>query len=169
MSQPPPPPHTTTPPTQTHDATISYIAGEDPSRLQLAAQYFGLTHTRTSKSKSNNHANNPNSIWSHVSAFFLCSDTTLEAARMHSVGVMAREERVAEDGSLHVMSMGRMRRSRIRCTEEYEDLMDIFQVRPVLLVVEGEDDDDLEEVLVDTVEGGSITAAVFGIVKGMGM
>ena len=82
---------------------------------------------------------------------------------MHSVGVLAREERVAGDGSLHVMSMGR----RIRFQKkEYEDLMDIFQEPSVLVM---DEDEDLEEVLVDTVEGGSMTAAVFGIIKGMGM
>ena len=89
---------------------------------------------------------------------------------MHSVGVIAREERVAGDGSLHVMSMGRRIRFKKK-KKEYEDLMDIFQEPSVLVMDEDEvgEDEDLEEVLVDTVEGGSITAAVFGIIKGMGM
>ena len=106
-----------------------------------------------------------NNIWS-----LLFADRTLEAARMHSVGVIAREERVAGDGSLHVMSMGRRIRFKKK-KEEYEDLMDIFQEPSVLVMDEDEvgEDEDLEEVLVDTVEGGSITAAVFGIIKGMGM
>ena len=97
------------------------------------------------------------------------SDSTLEAARMHSVGYLAKEERVAKDGSLHLMSISKRKRSAKPPT--YGDLMDLFHQKPLepleVQVRDMEEEEDYEEVIMESVEGGTITAAIFGIVKGM--
>jgi proton-coupled amino acid transporter len=84
---------------------------------------------------------------------------------MHSVGVMTQEERIAGDGTLHLMSISRRKKG----TEPtYKDLMDLFHQKPLepLETVRETEDDEYEEVVLDSVEGGSLTAAIFGIVKG---
>mmetsp|Transcript_25182 Transcript_25182/g.37266 ORF Transcript_25182/g.37266 Transcript_25182/m.37266 type:complete len:680 (+) Transcript_25182:99-2138(+) len=97
------------------------------------------------------------------------SDSTLEAARMHSVGYLAKEERVAKDGSLHLMSISKRKRSAMPPT--YGDLMDLFHQKPLepleVQVRDMEEEEDYEEVIMESVEGGTITAAIFGIIKGM--
>jgi len=164
-----------------HAAT--YVAGEEADRLQSAAQYFGIKNTRAPLrpvrvaaqhlTENTSSSKNPHSksilkfgstVWSNVGLLF--SDSTLEAARMHSVGVMAQEERVAGDGTLHLMSISRRKKG----TEpSYKDLMDIFHQKPLepLEIVRETEDEEYEEVVWDSVEGGGLTAAIFGIVKGM--
>jgi proton-coupled amino acid transporter len=164
-----------------HAAT--YVAGEEADRLQSAAQYFGIKNTRAplrpvrvaaqhiteiTSSSRNPHSKSilkfGSTVWSNVGLLF--SDSTLEAARMHSVGVMAQEERVAGDGTLHLMSISRRKKG----TEpSYKDLMDIFHQKPLepLEIVRETEDEEYEEVVWDSVEGGGLTAAIFGIVKGM--
>lgn len=97
------------------------------------------------------------------------SDSTLESARMHSVGYLAKEERVAKDGSLHLMSISKRKRSAMPPT--YGDLMDLFHQKPLepleVQVRDMEEEEDYEEVIMESVEGGTMTAAIFGIVKGM--
>lgn len=160
---------------------VTFVAGEESDRLKSAAQYFGIKNTRTplkpvrqiaaqpsnEKSSKNPHSKSilkfGSTVWSNVGLLF--SDSTLEAARMHSVGVMAQEERIAGDGTLHLMSISRRKKG----TEPtYKDLMDLFHQKPLepLEIVRETEDDDYEEVVLDSVEGGSLTAAIFGIVKG---
>lgn len=84
---------------------------------------------------------------------------------MHSVGVTAKEERLAGDGTLHLMSVAKRRKG---TKPTYEDLTNLFHQTP-LEPLEYEvrpTDEEYEEVVMDSVEGGSITAAIFGIVKG---
>jgi proton-coupled amino acid transporter len=162
-----------------HAAT--HVSGEEPDRLKSAAMYFGIKNTRAplkpvrqvaSQPSNENSSKNPHSksilkfgstVWSNVGLLF--SDSTLEAARMHSVGVMTQEERIAGDGTLHLMSISRRKKG----TEPtYKDLMDLFHQKPLepLETVRETEDDEYEEVVLDSVEGGSLTAAIFGIVKG---
>lgn len=160
---------------------LTYSAGEDEGRLKSAAKYFGIKNTRTPlKSVRETPSENPNhptennhsrsilkfgsTVWSNVGLLF--SDSTLEAARMHSVGVTAQEERVAGDGTLHLMSVAMRRKGAAPPT--YEDLTDLFHQKPLepLELEVRAKDEEYEEVLLDSVEGGSITAAIFGIVKG---
>ena len=170
---------------QQHAAT--YSLGEDQGRLQSAAKYFGIKSTRTPLKSVRAAANQPTNttdlptasnahsrsilkfgatVWNNVGLVF--SDSTLEAARMHSVGVTAQEERIAGDGTLHLMSISRRKKG---TKTTYEDLMDVFHKKPLEPLVEVEvrptDEDDYEEVVLETVEGGSIVAAIFGIIKGM--
>jgi Amino acid permeases len=103
-------------------------------------------------------------VWDNVGLIF--SDSTLEVARMHSVGVMAQEERIAVDGTLHLLSISKRRKG---TKPTYRDLTDIFHrepLEPLEYEVRETEDEEYEEVVIDSVEGGSITAAIFGIVKG---
>jgi len=158
------------------------VAGEDKERLASAAQYFGIKNTRkplkpvrfAPSTTGNSASSNPHSrsilkfgstAWNNVGLLF--SDSTLEAARMHSVGVTAREERIAGDGTLHLMSISKRRKG---SQPTYKDLMDIFQQQPLEPLeydVRSTEDEDYEEVVLDSVEGGSITAAIFGLGKYM--
>lgn len=160
--------------------TLAYITqGEDQGRLKSAAKYFGIKNTRTPlKSVREAQPNNPNpnthsrsilkfgsTVWSNVGLLF--SDSTLEAARMHSVGVTAQEERIAGDGTLHLMSISKRKKG---TKPTYEDLMGLFHQKPLEPLeyeLEPIDEEEYEEVMLDSVEGGSIVAAIFGIIKGM--
>lgn len=102
----------------------------------------------------------------------LFTDSTLEAARMHSVGTLAKEERVSRDGTLHLLSVSKRKKGIGAPPPTYGDLMDLFHpstqpLEPMEVEVRETDDVEYEEVVVESVEGGTITAAVFGIVKGM--
>jgi len=144
MSQPPKP----TP------VASTYVAGDDPSRLKDAAAYLGLDRARR-----------PTTYRVREAVGSLLSDTTLESARMHSVGTLASDERVDEGGTIHLMTLSRRRRAG-GVRPEYEgggDLMSIFS-KP-MEIAEGEEGEEEYEV-VDTVEGGSLGAATFGIIKG---
>lgn len=157
----------------------TYTQGEDQGRLKSAAKYFGIKNTRTPlKSVREAQPNNPNpnthsrsilkfgsTVWSNVGLLF--SDSTLEAARMHSVGVTAQEERIAGDGTLHLMSISKRKKG---TKPTYEDLMGLFHQKPLEPLeyeLEPIDEEEYEEVMLDSVEGGSIVAAIFGIIKGM--
>jgi hypothetical protein len=157
----------------------TYTHGEDQGRLKSAAKYFGIKNTRTPlKSVREAQPNNPNpnthsrsilkfgsTVWSNVGLLF--SDSTLEAARMHSVGVTAQEERIAGDGTLHLMSISKRKKG---TKPTYEDLMGLFHQKPLEPLeyeLEPIDEEEYEEVMLDSVEGGSIVAAIFGIIKGM--
>lgn len=183
--------------------TVTYQPGEDPNRLAEAAKSFGLANARTPlvnvreapEFSSNGDGNIEDhlssslqyryvsqsmvkfgsTLWKNVGILF--SDSTLEAARMHSVGTLAKEERVSHDGSLHLLSVARRKKGGIQ-PPSYGDLMDLFQKpgggygpvigkEPMEVEVRETEDVEYEEVLVESVEGGTITAAVFGIVKGM--
>eukprot|EP00557_Chaetoceros_sp_GSL56_P012104 CAMPEP_0176480756 /NCGR_PEP_ID=MMETSP0200_2-20121128/2449_1 /TAXON_ID=947934 /ORGANISM="Chaetoceros sp., Strain GSL56" /LENGTH=615 /DNA_ID=CAMNT_0017876901 /DNA_START=2368 /DNA_END=4215 /DNA_ORIENTATION=- len=166
----------------THEKyAATYAVGEEHSRLQSAAQYFGLQNTRTPASASNNNGGRHmhsrsilkfgSTVWDNVGLLF--SDSTLEAARMHSVGVMAQEERIAGDGTLHLLSISRRKKGftapTTTTTTTTTDLMDLFHRKPIEALeyeVRETGDEEYEDVIIDSVEGGSITAAIFGIVKG---
>ncbi len=184
--------------------TATYQPGEDPNRLAETAKSFGLTNARTplrpvreapefsSNSDGNGHEDDLSSslqyryvsqsmvkfgsmVWKNAGILF--SDSTLEAARMHSVGTLAKEERVSRDGTLHLLSVSRRKKGGIQ-PPSYGDLMDLFHKpgggygpvlgrEPMEVEVRETEDVEYEEVVVESVEGGTITAAVFGIVKGM--
>mmetsp|Transcript_7163 Transcript_7163/g.8290 ORF Transcript_7163/g.8290 Transcript_7163/m.8290 type:complete len:671 (+) Transcript_7163:156-2168(+) len=180
--------------------TATYQPGEDPNRLAESAKSFGLANARTplrpvreapefsfhSDGNGHGHEDDLSSslqyryvsqsmvkfgsmVWKNAGILF--SDSTLEAARMHSVGTLAKEERVSRDGTLHLLSVSRRKKGAIQ-PPSYGDLMDLFH-KPVLgrepmeVEVRETEDVEYEEVVVESVEGGTITAAVFGIVKGM--
>jgi hypothetical protein len=139
----------------------TYVVGEDDSRLANAAHYFGLASARRPLGN----------VRQAVTAMF--QDHTLESARMHSVGVLAEDERVDQSGTLHLMTLTHRKRRKdgVMSSNEpptsYGNLQDLFHKGPIITASTIEDDDDEEEeVLQDTVEGGSLTAAVFGIIKG---
>jgi len=156
-----------------------HSGGRSGTSLKSAAKYFGIKNTRTPlKSVREAQPNNPNpnthsrsilkfgsTVWSNVGLLF--SDSTLEAARMHSVGVTAQEERIAGDGTLHLMSISKRKKG---TKPTYEDLMGLFHQKPLEPLeyeLEPIDEEEYEEVMLDSVEGGSIVAAIFGIIKGM--
>ena len=117
-------------------------------------------------------------VWNNVGLIF--SDSTLEAARMHSVGVTAADEHVAGDGTLHLRSVVRRRRIKkstvaladmfkppSSITEEKTEGAEVEITDIITQRGEGEKEEEYEEVVVSEVEGGSIPAAIFGIIKGM--
>lgn len=133
----------------------TYIAGEDAGRLQTIAHSMGLLRAR----------NPMTNVRAAVSS--MLHDSTLEAARMHSVGALGADEHVDEHGTLHLRTLTRRKRRRSTGGEvpQYGTLDALFHQGP--LDEEGEDEDiEVEENMVDTVEGGSLTAAIFGLVKG---
>lgn len=65
----------------------TYVVGEDAGRLASAALDFGLHR---------DEARRPKVTWADV----LLHDNTLTAARMHSIGYVAQDERVDEHGHL---------------------------------------------------------------------
>ena len=162
MPTPPPPP----PPPVAH----TYVAGEDEGRLAAAAQQLGLHRTE---------GRLPKTSWANL----LLNDNTLTSARMHSVGYLARDERVDEYGTLHLMSVRRRTPATTMTTTPYHRLTDLFATpsseeglvttvaippleeeeerRPLR---EQEEEEDL--MVEDMVEGGSLVSAVFGIIKG---
>jgi hypothetical protein len=188
---------------QQHAST--YTPGEDQNRLASAAQYFGIRNTRAplrpireqnqqieseimttvANSDSNQHPTPTqqdaqsilkfgSTVWNNVGLIF--SDSTLEAARMHSVGVTAREERVAGDGTLHLRSIVRRMKKKKRPAVALGDMFKpLLEEGKAEEVEKGEEEpleiedevEEYEEVEVEVVEGGSITAAIFGIIKGM--
>ncbi len=178
-----------------HAATYSH--GEDPNRLASAAQYFGLRNSRAplrpireaesathpiDNGSDHNTASEQDSqsilkfgstVVKNVGLIF--SDSTLEAARMHSVGVTAAGEFVASDGTLHLRSI--VRRLKKKKKDVGLPLGDMFkplvpeeeeevEIKAVPFEME-EEEGEYEDVVVETVEGGSISAAIFGIIKGM--
>ncbi len=177
---------------QPKKVAATYAAGEDDGRLKDAAKYFGIKNTRkalkpvrlqnpsqisesnaTTTADNNTHSRSilkfGSTFWENVGLIF--SDTTLEAARMHSIGVMAKEERIAGDGTLHLMSVARRKKGTFGGDEaSYTDLMDLFQQKPLgpleYELHDIEEEEDMEEIVVDSVEGGSIGAAIFGLIKG---
>ncbi|KAL3903852.1 MAG: hypothetical protein SGILL_010288, partial [Bacillariaceae sp.] len=156
----------------------TYRVGENPQRLADQAQQFGLDRARPSRQTTPGNA----SILHE-----LLHDHTFSAAMMHSVGSLAGDEYVDHTGSIHLVSM-RRRRPRPRTVganaalegpalvrensmPSYGKLQDLFQkqqVRPETLTetADGEGEEGEEFEVDDHVEGGSLTAAIFGIIKG---
>lgn len=113
----------------------TYVAGEDEGRLEQAAQDLGLDRGRGTTVMAS---------WADL----LFRDGTATAARMHSVGAIGTDERIDNYGTLHLMTT--RRRKKIESTmPEYRE--------------EGSEEE--EDEVIDMVEGGSLDAAVFGIVK----
>jgi len=119
----------------------------------------------------------------------LFSDHTFSAAMMHSVGALGRDEYVDSRGAIHLISIRKRRRrqtvasgapvlSKEKSIPDYGQLQDLFRktaqkkssfVHPEQsgLDENGDEDGDDEEFEVeDQVEGGSMTAAIFGVIKG---
>lgn len=144
-------------------APRTYIAGEDAGRLASAANYLGL-HERRRPLQPVRDA-----------VARLLHDSTLTAARMHSVGAIGRDEHVDEGGTLHLHLVSVRRRRRpsatgLQAATTYGSLQDLFaKEQQEVAKLEGqeqlfEEEEFLEEE--DIVEGGSLQAAVFGIIKG---
>ena len=125
----------------------------------------------------------------------LFSDHTFSAAMMHSVGTLGRDEYVDSKGEIHLISIRKRRRARTIASgtpflsggnniPEYGKLQNLFQKNinkkekimrtkdqkrsdSDVNVDENEDEDEDEFEVEDQVEGGSMTAAIFGVIKGM--
>lgn len=120
----------------------------------------------------------------------LWSDHTFSAAMMHSVGTLGRDEYVDQSGHIHLMSVRDRRQMTVGADggdvnrhhqqnlqqqqqqqkPDYGTLENLFQSpydpeKTPTIVSDGSIEDDEFEVE-DQVEGGSLTAAIFGIVKG---
>ena len=121
-------------------APHTYVAGEDEGRLRAAAQHLGL---------QDGQGRAPKTSWTSL----LLHDNTLTAARMHSVGTVARDERVDEFGTLHLMSVRRRDRGAAATTlaapsvppkiSSYDKLTDLF-AKPSL----PEEQEEEEEIMV---------------------
>jgi proton-coupled amino acid transporter len=133
----------------------TYSEGEDAGRLASAARSFGLNWREQARKLQ---------PMQNV-AGLLFHDSTLEAAMMHSVGTIGRNERVDGSGTLHLLTLERREKHQVTTTapRDYGTLGDLFHKKPL----QSSDEEEEEEVIVeDVVEGGSLTAAVFGIIKG---
>jgi solute carrier family 36 (proton-coupled amino acid transporter) len=182
MEEDAPPFNTTSSTTETAGLMLSshptYRAGESLQRLERQAQEFGLDQAREPTS--------------NFKDFFL-SDRSFNAAMMHSVGTLGRDEYVDQRGSIHLVSLRRRRPKRESTTvgaahrlltrensvPSYGKLQDLFQKktseRETLMEVPGgeeeggeeeEEEEEDEFEVDDQVEGGSLTAAIFGVIKG---
>ncbi|CAJ1959847.1 unnamed protein product [Cylindrotheca closterium] len=147
--------------TQSQQHANTYIAGEDNSRLKQVARDFGLT-------KTDARIPQPNIRSLPQSLKLFWSDDTLERSRMHSVGALGDNEHIDDHGDVHMTLTVRKRRRRDGRAEQNQpdyggNLSNLFQ---------GPDSStslkslvEVEETI-DVVEGGSMTAAIFGIIKG---
>jgi proton-coupled amino acid transporter len=126
----------------------TYIAGEDNSRLASAARQFGLHQIRQPLGNV------------RALAQAILRDSTLESARMHSVGALGSDEHVDDTGTLHITTLTRRTKTPQAPPGDYGTLQDLFR-QPAAVVLPEE-----EEEYEDQVEGGSLTAAIFGIIKG---
>jgi hypothetical protein len=133
----------------------TYIAGEDDSRLARAALDLGLP-------EENARIPLPNIRF--LQDFF--TDSTMETARMHSVGALGNDEHIDKYGNVHMtLTITRRRRKQRQQPDYGDDLANLFQQGPLSEdEEEDEEEEDVEEEI-DLVEGGSMTAAVFGIIK----
>ncbi|KAL3939928.1 MAG: hypothetical protein SGBAC_005437 [Bacillariaceae sp.] len=147
----------------------TYIAGEDNSRLKKVALDFGLKNTDARIPQPNIRSILPQSLQ------FLWKDDTLERARMHSVGALGDNEHVDDYGNVHMTLTVRRRRKRqdVQAGQNQPDygghLSNLFDnPSSQTNLKEVGDNEKLEDVdeIVDVVEGGSMTAAIFGIIKG---
>ena len=127
----------------------TYVVGEDAGRLASAASYLGL--------EQHNVERRPlQPVRDAVSRLF--HDTTLTAARMHSVGAIGRDERVDASGTLHFVSVRRRRMKHIMKT--YGSLQNLFETGKQAAALEvagigeeiGEEEEE-EEFVEDVVEG----------------
>ena len=157
----------------------TYIAGEDEQRLASRAQNLGLTREE---------GRLPKKSWASI----IFNDDTLTAARMHSIGYLGADERIDEHGTLHLMSIRKKKQTAVK---QYAQLTDLFSPLQRKSIEEkkqppgsrGADEEGIEvpfeeeiveeaaatedegeegEEVIDMVEGGSLGAAAFGIVKG---
>eukprot|EP00934_Nitzschia_sp_Nitz4_P002235 Nitzschia sp. Nitz4//scaffold78_size91513//63205//64901//NITZ4_004934-RA/size91513-snap-gene-0.125-mRNA-1//1//CDS//3329558145//2235//frame0 len=137
-------------------ASHTYVAGEDELRLQESAQYLGLNTSRAPMT----NVRIPGLSW-----YNYLQDNTVVAARMHSVGALGQDERIDNSGTIHIRTLQRRNnRNAIASSPKpnYGTLQNLFQPQvPDTVRTEEE-----EVVEVEMVEGGSLTAAVFGIIKG---
>jgi hypothetical protein len=168
-------------------ATQNVIDTNDiiPPTQQAAEPEAGISSTSgDSENKrllGGNDANNDRNttVWSNVQFSIAKLFTESVAAHMHSVGMLGENERLDDTGTLHYyVSLQRTHhtnRQRSNLLQEkhifyYGTLDDLFHQEPIKHVeTEDEDDEggDLEETEeLDVVEGGSLSAAVFGIIKG---
>eukprot|EP00581_Thalassiosira_minuscula_P002304 CAMPEP_0183747528 /NCGR_PEP_ID=MMETSP0737-20130205/67311_1 /TAXON_ID=385413 /ORGANISM="Thalassiosira miniscula, Strain CCMP1093" /LENGTH=561 /DNA_ID=CAMNT_0025983241 /DNA_START=86 /DNA_END=1768 /DNA_ORIENTATION=- len=138
----------------------TYVAGEDEGRLVQAALDFGLEEDQARRPLGN--------IRRNIAAMLM--NDTLESARMHSVGVLGNDEHVDTHGNVHKTLTIRRRKpvARVKVPGSPKpdyggDLQNLFQQGPLEMAKEEEEE---EEETIDVVEGGSLTAAVFGIIKG---
>ena len=149
-------------------APHTYVAGEDHGRLAEAAERFGLNQSRL---PSHAAASSSSSSW--WMAFY--NDQTLTAARMHSVGYVGNDERVDEYGDLrHMVTLRKRRSGKVTVSPAVSTtaLTDLFrqpssEPSKGLPPGGGEEEDVVEEEVIEMVEGGSLTSAAFGIVKGI--
>lgn len=151
----------------------TYVAGQDQGRLAAAAAELGLDVDQGTASSSSASP-------AATSGLFWITDDTLTAARMHSVGCVAADERVDPAGALHHMVTLRRRRRRPPAeASPLHELTSLFaapsppRTKPLQLQQgtaqveeEVEEEEEEEEVVIDMVEGGSLTSAAFGIIKG---
>jgi Transmembrane amino acid transporter protein len=142
--------------TSTANHHHTYVPGEDVNRLQSIAESMGMERAR-----------NPMSNVRQAVALLL-ADSTLEAAWMHSVGALGEDEHVDQQGTLHLRTFTTRRKRRRGSTggitSQYGSLENLFQ-QP-MAQQGGDGGDEIEVESVDAVEGGSLTAAIFGIIKG---
>mmetsp|Transcript_9072 Transcript_9072/g.19614 ORF Transcript_9072/g.19614 Transcript_9072/m.19614 type:complete len:642 (-) Transcript_9072:73-1998(-) len=121
----------------------------------------------------------------------LFSDHTFSAAMMHSIGTLGRDEYVDDRGVIHLISIRKRRRqtvasgapalSKEKSIPDYGKLQHLFvqdhdiklrahDKRSIVVkrprIDESGDEEEEEFEVEDQIEGGSITAAIFGIVKG---
>lgn len=132
----------------------TYIAGEGADRLEGAAQHLGLSQQRR--------------VRLPVRLYRLFQDES--AVHMHSIGYLGANENVDNSGTLHYVSVSRRKKATQK--PDYGTLQDLFQQptitdeRQVVSTTVEESDEEEEVVVQDTVAGGSLAAAVFGIIKG---
>lgn len=132
----------------------TYIAGEGAHRLEDTARNLGLTQKRRVR------------LPVRVQRLFE-NDV---AVYMHSIGYLGANENIDSGGTLHYVSVSRRKKQAKK--PDYGTLQDLFQQPPtmeeqrvVATTVEETDEEEEEVVIQDSVAGGSLSAAIFGIIK----
>lgn len=155
----------------------TYQAGDDEEQRTDSGLIHRLLLRRpTTAAGGGNGSNNDGSNNRGKSSWLniLFNDDTLTAARMHSIGHLGADERVAADGTLTIAR--RKKISEMKKKKSYGQLTDLFQKPPTRKSIEQKQQEDQQQQLVDaetdeeeegieietTIEGGSLGAAAFG-------
>jgi solute carrier family 36 (proton-coupled amino acid transporter) len=136
---------------------------DDQESLLTTTEVVGNPNPQQNKNKSNE-------MFHAINSFLTFDGNT--RAMMHSVGALGQNERVDPCGTIHLMTFSRAHDDAFLQLDKKKTvaLKDLFQTTESIQQYEQEEEEGktntLSTEMIDTVEGGSLMAAVFGIIKG---
>jgi proton-coupled amino acid transporter len=139
----------------------------DPESAVLSSETSTLLlRTEQSKNINNNTTttNTRNEMYHAINSFLTFDGNT--RAMMHSIGALGQDEHVDPSGTIHLLTLTR-RHNTTPNTKKNVPLQDLFSIEPKEATDDALSSSSYSSAeVIDTIEGGSLTAAVFGIIKG---